>query len=150
MPSKLARELEREVISLRSEHADTLIEAVEIETERNDLRRSLESVAGYLATVRSDRVVKDQHGDRFAGQTLDWVGGAREAVEAADLLIKRITAAGRKRSTPTDPAAHQDKVDALSQKIAERVIQRLYGKYGNEALTLHVGEAVKEVLEGER
>lgn len=52
------------------------------------LAAALADAAGYLSSVRTDRKIRDQHGEIYAAQTQEWADGAKEFAETANALLE--------------------------------------------------------------
>lgn len=56
------------------------------ESHARKLAAALADAAGYLASVRTDRILRTD-GDKFALQTLDWAEGAKEYADSANEIL---------------------------------------------------------------
>lgn len=52
------------------------------------LAAALAECAGYIASVRTDRRVRDTDGQVYCGQTRDWCSGAKDIAERANKLLE--------------------------------------------------------------
>lgn len=64
-----------------------------LEAENKMLADALVKAAGYLASVRTDRNMKDKEGNEWSLQTVDWSKGAVEYAEAANVALEAYDAA---------------------------------------------------------
>ena len=52
------------------------------------LAAALADAAGYLASIRTDRKFRDQHGEVLLGQTKDWASAAKDFAATANALLE--------------------------------------------------------------
>lgn len=76
-------------MAIAEQTADPLYhECQRLERQVTLLVDRLSECAGYLASVRTDRKIRDQFGDVFAGQTLEWAEGAAPIAAQANEVLE--------------------------------------------------------------
>lgn len=76
---------------------------LELQTENKMLADAPVKAAGYLASVRTDRNMKDTEGNEWALQAVDWAKGAVEYADAANAALEAYDA--HQNDALTDSAA---------------------------------------------
>lgn len=78
------------VMALAEQTADPLYQQCQrLERQVTLLVDRLTECAGYIASVRTDRICTDEQGEIFAGQTQEWADGAKEIADRANTVLER-------------------------------------------------------------
>lgn len=90
MPIETPKTNAAAVMALAEQTADPLYQQCQrLERQVTLLVDCLSECAGYIASVRTDRLIKGADGDHYAAQTVEWAEGAKDIADRANAVLEQ-------------------------------------------------------------